>query len=399
MWQSIKNQYHLVVAILATLRYGFPGRKLTIIGVTGTDGKTTTVNLIYHMLKTAGKTVSMVSTVGANINGQESLLNFHVTTPSSFAIQRFLSLAAKGSKEKKYVVLEVSSHAIDQFRVWGVPFSVGVITNITNEHLDYHKTYSNYLQTKAKLLQSAAVAVLNSDDDSYTRLLPLVSEKKVITYGIHKKADVAPQEYPYKSPLIGEFNEYNMLACFAVGKYLGIEKSDMQKAMSTFATPLGRMNTIENTKGLTIVVDYAHTPNGLTQALTALKKNKKESGRLIVLTGAEGKRDPGKREAIGEAAGSMSDIVVITAVDPRGEEAKINAAILRGVEKNGKILGKNVFIENDRETAIAFTLKKLAKKGDTVGLFGKGHERSMNYDGKHEISWSDTDVVKKVLKV
>src|SRR5258708_7644628 len=168
MFRKIKNWYHLCVAILACIRYGFPAKKLIVVGVTGTDGKTTTVNLIYHILKTAGKRVSVVSTVGANINGEASLLGFHVTNPDSLSLQKFLRQAVSGIKAKEnYMVLEVTSHGLDQYRVWGIPFRVAVLTNVTSEHLDYHKTYENYVKTKVRLLQMANIAVVNKEDGSY----------------------------------------------------------------------------------------------------------------------------------------------------------------------------------------------------------------------------------------
>lgn len=397
MWQSAKNQYHLLVAILSNLVFRFPARKLTVIGVTGTDGKTTTVNLIYHFLKTAGKHVSMISTVGARINGEESALGFHVTTPSSFQIQRFFRHALLGTKETQYVVLEVSSHSIDQNRIWGIPFRIGVITNITNEHLDYHKTYDNYLKTKAKLLQKAKTTIVNVDDTSYSKLLPLLKNKDTLTYGIINAADITPKQFANTSELLGTFNAYNILAAAAVCKALGVEEAVIKMGIKSFKTPLGRMNAIFNNKKLTVMVDYAHTPNGLKQALTALTEIRKDRAKIIALVGAEGKRDPGKREEIGRIAAGLADITIITAVDPRGELDTINAAILTGAQEAGGIVHKSVFVEPDRKKAIALAIKQLAKPGDIVGIFGKGHESSMNLDGKHEIPWDDTEEVKKTL--
>lgn len=396
MWQKAKNIYHLACAIIANVLYGFPARKAIVIGVTGTDGKTTTVNLIYHILKTAGMSVSMVSTVGANIRGDKSNLAFHVTTPNSFTLQKFLSQAVKGNEEKKYVVLEVSSHSIDQYRIWGIPFFIGVITNITNEHLDYHKTYDMYLKTKARLISRAQIAILNRDDSSYTKLLPFVKNKKYITFGKNGNADITPV-FLSKSQLIGEFNTYNMLASVSVAISLGIEEKIIKKALATFVTPNGRMNEITNSHGVHIFIDYAHTPNGLYQALTALETKRKKGAKIIALVGAEGKRDPGKRTEIGKIAGKFADIVIITGVDPRGEADKINQAILLGAQEMGKMIDKTVFVIPDRKEAIERTLHKFARKGDVVGLFGKGHERSMNYDGHHEIPWNDEAVVKQIL--
>lgn len=398
MWQKVKNIYHFFTALAANCIYGFPGRKLIIIGVTGTDGKTTTVSLIYHILIHSGKSASMVSTVGSILQGEKKHLGFHVTTPRIFEMQKFLSTAAKSPAKKNYVVLEVSSHAIDQYRVWGIPFAIGVITNVTEEHLDYHKTSDAYLQTKAKLLQRAKVAIVNADDRSYRKLAPLLKGRHVITYGIHNRADVTATTYAYRTNLIGEFNTYNILAAVSACRSLGIDEASIKKAIATFETPVGRMNMIKNKRGLTIIVDYAHTPNGLEQALLTLKRMKKEKARIISLVGAEGFRDPGKRTKIGKIAAKLSDIVIITAVDPRGLESEINTQILKGAEEAGGILNTSVFIEPDREKAIALALRTLAKKGDIVGLFGKGHERSMNYDGRHEVHWNDTETVQKIVQ-
>lgn len=395
MWQKCKNIYHLFQAILANIYYQFPSKKLTVIGVTGTDGKTTTVNLIYHILKTANKTVSMISTVGANIHGQQLLLGFHVTSPAAWPLQKFLSLASKTTIQPNFLVLEVSSHALDQNRVWGIPFAIGVITNITPEHLDYHKTFDNYVKAKISLLKKANISIINRDDNSYNKIISFIPNKKIITFGLHANADVTEKIFSYQSPLMGEFNRYNVLAAISVCKQLGISNSDIKKGIETFTTPIGRMNPVSNKRGLHIYIDYAHTANGIEQAITALKKNTK--GKLIVLVGAEGYRDEKKRSVIGEFATKHADYVIVTAVDPRGLQKEINEQILQGVKKAGGIVNKNVFVIDDRQEAITFAINSLAKKGDTIGLLGKGHERSMNMDGKHELPWSEYDAIEKAL--
>ena len=209
MWQRIKNIYHLFVAVFSNIFFGWPGGKLKIIGVTGTDGKTTTVHLIYHILKTNRLKVSMISSIGAVINGKEYDTGFHVTTPSSFTLMKFLKKAA--SFKSDYFVLEVTSHALDQNRVWGIPFEVGVITNITQEHLDYHKTYEEYLRTKLKLLFSSKTAVVNRDDKSYEKISKILTHKpkiRCLTFGTSRSSDVNLSSIRNINPE-GEFNKQN----------------------------------------------------------------------------------------------------------------------------------------------------------------------------------------------
>ncbi|HET9946671.1 MAG TPA: UDP-N-acetylmuramoyl-L-alanyl-D-glutamate--2,6-diaminopimelate ligase, partial [Patescibacteria group bacterium] len=375
------------IAFLANLYYQFPSKNLTVIGVTGTDGKTTTTNLIYHILHTAGLPVSMVSTVGAVIHGQHSDTGFHVTTPSSFAVQKFMKRSLSGN-EKQYMVLEVTSHSLDQQRVWGIPFEIGVLTNITHEHLDYHKTYENYVKTKAKLLQKAKVAIINIDDISYPLLSSLIS-KKIITYGIKKKADVMPKTLPYTSSMEGGFQQYNELAAISVAMELGISDKIIKKALSTFALPKGRLEVVYD-KDFTIIVDFAHTPNAFAQLLPVLKKQAK--GRLIHVFGSAGQRDASKRPEMGRVSSEFADVSIVTAEDPRKEKIKdIAAAILSGMKKKNEVL-----VIEDRKQAIKKAIS-LAKKGDIVVLTGKGHEKSMNY-GKGEIAWDEFLVVKEAIK-
>ncbi len=383
---------HLPVAILANIVYAFPSRKIRVIGVTGTDGKTTTVNMIYQILKHAGKKVSMVSTINAVLGGQSYDTGFHVTSPHSFTVQEFISKALKSGSD--YIVLEVTSHALDQNRFWGVKFEVGVITNITHEHLDYHKTFERYLQTKAKLIKNVKMAVLNRDDRNFNRLKKLT--RKYLAVSLHKKdADLNLGKLPLVLRIPGDYNLTNALEAAAVAKYFGIGQQTIKEALKNFKPLPGRMEEVANNKGVKIFIDYAHTPNGLEQALKALQKGKK--GKLIALIGAEGYRDVGKRPLLGEVAVKYADSVVVTAVDPRGLIEQINKQILEGAEKAGGKLNENLFVENDRRKAISLAVNKLARRGDTVAIFGKGHETSMNLDGKKELPWSDKQAVLEIL--
>lgn len=389
MWQSTKNMYHLLVAALANAYFQFPARKLLVVGITGTDGKTTTTSLIYHILKTAGKDTSLISTVAAYIGEKTYDTGFHVTNPSSIPLQKFLkSIVALGSGKKQYLVLEVTSHGIDQNRIWGIPFAIAGVTNITHEHLDYHKTYDKYLSTKAKLLQRAKIAILNKDDASFQKLSSLLKGHMVITYG-KKNADITPQTIAFHTKLLGEYNLYNSLLAIAVCKRLGIEEKYMQEGLASFTPPIGRTEIVYK-KDFTIMVDFAHTPHAIEELLAALAPQVK--GRLIHVFGSAGLRDVTKRPLMGRASSKYADIIILTAEDPRSEKvADINNQIKKGIASGKEI----VEIEN-REDAILHAVT-MAKKGDFIVITGKGHESSMNY-GKGEEAWSEYAAVKKALQ-
>lgn len=401
--QGVVNQvWHLPIAILANFIYGFPSRKftpiksgLTVIGVTGTDGKTTTVNMIYQIFKAAGKKVSMVSTINAAIGGKKLDTGFHVTSPHSFTIQQFLKEADKSGSE--YIVLEVTSHALDQHRFWGINFDIGVITNITHEHLDYHKSWDNYFRAKARLIKHVRVAVLNKDEQHFKRLSYLThKECQVVSFGSSQQADFNPFKFPIKLQIPGQFNMLNAQASSAVAVCLEVDSKIIRKALASFQSLPGRMEEVPNKKNIKVVIDFAHTPNGLEQALTTLRERR--NGHLVAVIGAEGYRDQQKRPLMGTIAAKLADRVVVTAVDPRGKITEINQQIVAGAEKAGARLGQTLFVEDDRQQAINLAINKLAHAGDTVGIFGKGHESSMNLDGKHEIPWSDKEAVMKALK-
>lgn len=376
---------------MANIQYGFPSKKLRVIGVTGTDGKTTTVNIIYQILKDAGKKVSMISTINAVIGNKTYDTGFHVTSPASRDIQKFLKLSQQAGDE--FVVLEVTSHALEQFRVWGINFEVGVITNITHEHLDYHGTFEKYLQAKAKLIKNAKYALLNRDDENFNRLKDMASGK-VQTFGLDKDADLNPVNFPLRLKIPGEYNIYNALAAALVGQVLGLEEKVIQNSLQNFTGLPGRMEEIKNNKGIKVFVDFAHTPNALENALKALRPL--ASGKLIAVFGCASQRDIQKRPLMGEIAGKLADITVLTDEDPRFEDRnKIIEEIAQGSYSEGAEEGSSLFKEPDRKKALALALN-LAKKGDVVGIFGKGHEETMNYKGI-EKPWSDREVVLKAL--
>lgn len=390
--KAINLGKHLPVAVSANLKYGFPSKKLKVIGVTGTDGKTTTVNMIYSVLKSGGKKVSMISTISAVVAGKNYDTGFHVTSPDPFMIQKFIKQSVENGDE--YLVLEVTSHALDQFRVWGIKFDVGVITNITHEHLDYHKTFENYLQTKAKLVKGVNLAVLNRDDPNFEKLKRLSGNSKVTTFGLNKNADINPDNFSLKLKLVGEYNLYNALAAALVARYYGVEDKVIKNSLENFDNLSGRMEEVKNNRGLKIIIDFAHTPNALESALTALRSQTKD--KLISVFGAASKRDETKRPIMGQISAKLADITILTDEDPRFEDSlKIIDQIKYGAISAGAKIGDTLYIEPDRQSAIKLALE-LASKGDIVGVFGKGHERSMNYKGV-EKPWSDQQAVSKAL--
>lgn len=395
--RDAKNAAHLSLAVFANIINGFPGKLPTIIGVTGTDGKTTTSLLLYHILNSSGKKAAVISTVGAIIGDTTYNTGFHVTTPSSFTIQRYLRLAFK--KGCTHIILEVTSHALDQHRAWGIQFDVGILTNITHEHLDYHKTYSNYVKAKLKLLTNSKIAIVNSNGEWMKMVEDTIPSKNLITYSLKKVRDhdVSIKDLPFKvdTNLLGEFNMENILAASIAAMHLNIDSEKIANAIKSFTPPKGRQDIVENKK-IKVMIDFAHTPNSFLKILPSVKKITK--GRLIHVFGSAGKRDVSKRPEMGNASAIFSDVIVLTAEDPRNEEVTdINRDIESGIlqfEKSRKIK-KEKYSILDREEAIKFAVD-MAKPGDTVIITGKGHEESMNINGR-EIPWSDHDIVNKYL--
>ncbi len=387
MIRKLKNLYHRLIAAMVNLLFLFPAKKLTVIGVTGTDGKTTTVNLIYHILKENGYAVSMLTSIGAFVGRKEYETGFHVTTPSSYTLQKLMHQAVKA--KSKYFILEVTSHAIDQHRILGIPFKMGIVTNVSSEHLDYHKTYDNYLKTKEKLLKIAEVAIVNRDDSSYTLFSDSKNQKdnsNWVSYGFTESADVNLRNFNFESKvLIGDFNKYNVLAAAACAKRLGIRDEDIKKAIKTFKMPLGRVDFIYD-EDYAVVIDFAHTPNAFDQLLTALRQQ--ATGRIIHVFGSAGERDHAKRPFMGEISSKHSDILVLTAEDPRSEDVgKIIDEIAAGIKKKDA----KVFKLPNRKNAIEAAIE-MANRGDLVVITGKAHEKSMTY-GKEELPWDEYKIV------
>lgn len=395
MWQKVKNIYHLVRAYLACIYFGFPAKKLTVIGITGTDGKTTTSHMIYAVLKSAGKKVSLISSVHAQIGGKTYDTGFHVTTPDPVALQRFLKKVVDSKSE--YLVLEVTSHGLDQNRIFGIDFDFAILTNITHEHLDYHKSFENYILAKARLFKNAKVSVLNSDDLSFAKIKKLAAGK-IITYSANKTADYNPKNFPLSLKISGEYNLANALAAATLTSQLGIGKKTVTKALNNFQGVRGRMEEIDLGQNFRMIVDFAHTPNGLKQALKTLKSQAdSKNSRLIAVFGAAGERDRLKRPKMGEVAAKYAKISVLTAEDPRREKVEhICGQIAQGLLKFGKREGRDFFKIYDREKAIEYAVS-IACENDIVATFGKSHEKSMCY-GTKEYPWDEFKTVERAIK-
>lgn len=403
----VNYAYHLPKAVLASRLYGNPGQDLEIIGVTGTDGKTTTSTLIYHILKTAGKKVALVSTVDAKIGRKNLKTGFHVTSPNPFALQRLLRRMR--SQKVRYVVLEVTSHGLDQFRIYPLKPKIAVLTNITHEHLDYHGTFEAYRDAKLKLFKTAEHAVVNKDLPIFNDINAKLPKVLFSTYSLLADSQIKPDSVTYEAtktifklgnvtytlPMTGEYNLYNALAAISTSLLLDISPVDIKRALSSFKGVKGRLDEVENERGIHTFVDFAHTPNALRSVLTNLRAKVKSGESLIVVFGAAGLRDASKRPMMGKIAAELADKIILTSEDPRIENpVDIAKSIMSGMPPKKR---KEVVVEIDRAMAIDYAVNKLAKKGDWVVTCGKGHEESMNLDGISETPWSEHEALLNAL--
>lgn len=406
-YDSLTIPYHMGKASAYALRYGFPGRKLTVIGVTGTNGKTTTSFMIWKMLNKAGRKTGLMTTVGWGVDEIHEQVEHMTTVDSGLLNQRIKKIADSGAQ---YLVLELTSHALAQHRAIGVPIDIAVMTNVTHEHLDYHKTFERYRDAKRKLFKMARYGVINADDPSAEYFESDIDD--FVSYGVDYgdiKADkikLSPYSVEYKIPSLdnleistqigGQFNVYNSLACVAVGKRLGLSDKQIVEGIHALTSVEGRMVKIDEGQDFTVIMDYAHTPDAFEKLLPDMKKATK--GRLIVMFGsAGGRRDPSKREPMGEIAGKYADIVMLTEEDDRDTPgAEIIEQIAVGTRKNGKKDGEDLFMELNRPTAI-LKCCEMAKKGDTILFLGKGNEKTIERaDGAH--AYYEEDEIRKALK-
>jgi len=414
VFHAIEPTGHLLESMVMNVRYGFPARKLRVIGVTGTNGKTTTSFFIQRMLHDAGIPTGITTTVAYGVGDDIHRQMEHITTAKSSVLQsRLKSFVAQGAE---WAVVEASSHGLAQNRTWGVPFEVAVLTNLTHDHLEYHGTFEKYREAKRRLFKVAnkhglRYGVVNAEDPSVDIFAGTVANST--TYGI-KKGDViatnvkltstgstytakaGSDTYDISVKIPGEFNVYNSLAAVSVGRKLGLSKEQIEKGIAALESVEGRMNAIHEGQKFQVLVDFASTPDGFEKFFSSVRPLVK--GKLVAVFGSAGRRDESKRAEQGRIAGKYADIVVATEEDDRDDDgAKILQQIGEGANESGKVLDSSLFLIPNREEAIEFAFTLVSEADDMVVLLGKGHEKTIERaDG--EYPWNETEVARSALQ-
>ena len=415
LFPAVEPYGHLGEAMLLNTVNGFPARGLKVIGVTGTNGKTTTSFLIHRMLHEAGYKVGLMSTIGYGVGSDIKPQVHHMTNVSVPQLMRRLKWMRGQGVE--WLVLETTSHALAQNRVWGIPYSVAVMTNVTHEHLDYHKTFERYRDAKRKLFRLAdrnrrglRAGIINAEDPSAELFAgditnPLLygikqgdvraSGVKLAASGVSYRVDYDGQRYDIRCRLPGSFNVYNSLAAVCVGIRIGLTPEQIEQGIAALDSVEGRMARIDEGQKFDVIVDFAHTPDSFEKLFKDLRPVVK--GKLVAMFGTPGRRDATKGAAQGELAGKYCDEVIVTEEDDRDVDGgELMEQVAKGAEQGGKTRDKDLFLVHDRTAAIEFVLKR-AKPGDTVLLLGKGHEKTMEKaDGEHP--WDEVGTARAVLK-
>lgn len=434
LFHQIEPFGHKVEAMALTAKNGFPARGLKVIAVTGTNGKTSTCFLIHKMLTESGVKAGLMTTVAYGVGDDIQPQVAHMTTVSVPVLHRRIKQMKAAGAE--WLVLEVTSHALAQHRIWGIPVSVAVMTNITHEHLDYHGTFEKYRDAKRMLFQQAnrntkglRIGIVNAEDPNADIFAADIDNP--VRYGL-KKGDIradklkltpsgssftavtGSETYQITCHLPGSFNVSNSLAAVAVGRAVGLTKEQIERGIAALKTVEGRMERIDEGQDFDVIVDYAHTPDSFEKLFHDLRPVVKS--KLIVLFGSAGRRDEAKRAEQGKIAGSYADEVVVTEEDDRDMDGlEIMEQIASGAEASGRVRDKDLFLVHDRREAIAFALRR-AKSGDTVILLGKGHEKDIlrngpraaelrhlpqddhNPDRVVEMPWNEVAETRKLLK-
>lgn len=414
LFKKVEPFGHLIEAVLYNVLYGFPARNMKVIGITGTNGKTTTTYMAHRMLVEAGIKTGMMSTVAYGVNDDIRLQTYHMTNVPIPALMKRLKWMKQQGIE--WLVLETTSHALAQNRVWGVPFSVAVMTNVTHEHLDYHGTFESYRDAKRKLFKivnankkGLRIGIVNTDDESARLfssdvLYPVgygmksghvrAEDVRLTPAGSQYKAVSDDETYDIQCHIPGSFNVSNSLAVVALGRALGLSKQQIEQGIAALETVEGRMTRVQEGQNFDVIVDFAHTPDSFEKLFKDIRPV--VDGKLIALFGSAGRRDEAKRAVQGEIAGTYADEVIVTEEDDRDVDGmEIMDQIAAGAEKAGKVRDKNLFLVHDRTEAIQFAIGR-AKKGDTVLLLGKGHEKTIERaNGEHD--WDEVGTVRSAL--
>lgn len=390
----ITDNTHKSVGIVASNFYNEPSQQLKLVGITGTNGKTTTTTLLYHLFTKLGHKSGLISTVENKI-GDKTIPSTH-TTPDAISLNKLLNEMVHDGVE--YCFMEVSSHAIHQHRIAGVTFAGGVFTNITHDHLDYHNTFKEYLNVKKSFfdhLGKNAFAITNADDKNGSVMLQNTSAKK-LTYALKTMADFKAKVLENQfsglvltingnevwTRLIGDFNAYNLLAVFAVSTCLEEDEQEILRVMSTLESVEGRFQYVISPNGITAIIDYAHTPDALENVLKTISNIRTKNETVYTVVGCGGDRDKSKRPEMAAIACELSDKVILTSDNPRSEDPnEIIDQMMAGV--SGAYFKKALSI-TDRAQAIK-TAISMAEKGDILLIAGKGHEKYQEIKGvKHD---------------
>lgn len=397
LFKKIEPVGHLAEAAIEQSLAGFPMKGVNVIGVTGTDGKTTTSTLITQMLRHSGRKVAMMTTISLDLGDDRGVQANKSRLTTMGAKQLVRNLKKVREADVDWLVLEVTSHALAQNRVWGIPFSVVVMTNINHEHLDYHGTFEHYRDSKKRLFQLAdknknglRTGVLNGEDPSADLFEAAIanpirygmksgdlkaSKVKLTASGSNYEVTTNAATYKIKCNLPGRFNIMNSLAAVGVGRAVGLSKTEIEDGIASLKSVEGRMARIDEGQDFEVIIDYAHTPESFEKIFSEIKPTVK--GRLITVFGSAGRRDESKRAAQGKIAGQFANVVIATEEDDRDIDGQvILEQIASGAETAGKVKGENLFLIHEREKAVHKAIK-MAQKDDVVLLLGKGHEQSI----------------------
>ena len=421
--ERVMLTYHYVVAVLAALVYGVPSRKMVVIGVTGTKGKTSAINFIWSVLTKGGYKTGIISTANIRIGDMEMLNKYHMTMPGRFTIQKLLSQMVKAGC--KYCLVETTSEGLKQYRQVGVYYDWAVFTNLFPEHLEAHGgIFTKYKETKAKMFKGLTrhrkiidgkkiekVIIANKDSEYADYFLQFPADKKIIfglkSGGDYRATDIVEENseiefkaggYEFELNIPGRFNIYNALPAIIIGQLVGVPNELIAEGLEKLRVIPGRMERIDVGQNFIVIVDYAHEKESITAVLETANKMRTDNGKVIILLGAEGGgRDRAKRPIMGELAGKMADYVVVSNVDPYDDDPeKILEDITVAVEKVGKTRNENLFVIADRREGIKKALS-LASTDDVVLITGKGAEQSMVIKGRRT-PWDDREVVKEELQ-